>query len=328
MALAHTYRTTIPKRHMTSFTLCHGVGGNAMLFFNDGEKGLQTAQNMAEYACESKKQGNIYQPGLKVAYGTEDLSLFMGNAGIGYFYLRCYAPEEVPDILYPKVSSNTGRATLSHDYSIESIKRTLICSLFPETLKTIQSHEEINFSHSHNGIGLIDEFIENVEEKVGSSHELATNFELEKPKMRLEQSIESYAYLNIARLVDKEENENHLPGLIHTPCAYKASLASFSQLIKSQKSDAPILLYATVREVKTFELNPLSEILIEESKTATSIEDLISQCSIHFDLSTSSEKQQVKSLIHNQLQEMVKRGIMVIKLLSDAKEVSLTGIAK
>ncbi|MGH7599051.1 MAG: lanthionine synthetase LanC family protein [bacterium] len=81
-----------------SYTLCHGSGGNAELFLEaykifGNEKYLLLAEKVALQTLAHGKMNHGYISGYGRAGTQKDLSLFMGKAGVGYFYLRVFAQE-------------------------------------------------------------------------------------------------------------------------------------------------------------------------------------------------------------------------------------------
>jgi hypothetical protein len=105
-ALEHSLAKSLEAGWKTSFTLCHGQGGNAELFLKAYElygdpAYLDMAEEVAKDALQSRQVFGYYHSG--TSYPGEDTSLFMGNAGIGYFYLRVLQPRRVPSVLLPGV---------------------------------------------------------------------------------------------------------------------------------------------------------------------------------------------------------------------------------
>jgi lantibiotic biosynthesis protein len=102
-ALGGTYRPLATPSAADTYSLCHGLSGNAELFivaadtFGDeryravadaiGDRGLQSIHlNRNPWPCG-------------VVSGGETPNLMLGTAGIGYFYLRLYDSKTVPSVL-------------------------------------------------------------------------------------------------------------------------------------------------------------------------------------------------------------------------------------
>jgi hypothetical protein len=145
LAIEKTRRTDIESTTPRPlFILCHGSGGNAELFlqayrtFGD-EKYLSLAETVATNALTFKKKRGVYYSGYPLAGPQKDTSLFMGNAGIGYFYLRLIQPLTVPSILAPTLESPPALLELGFEHpevtvSKIAIKRRLIEKIFRRTL--------------------------------------------------------------------------------------------------------------------------------------------------------------------------------------------------
>jgi len=134
---------------LSSFTLCHGNGGNADFFIEEfltikNKKSLKDAQKIANNALKQKSLYGKYISGLlyDVVKYPEDPSLFNGIAGIGYFFLRLSNPHKVPSILKPKVNTFCNKKnTKLAKYTKILIKRIIFSNMFFKTLALIQ---EIN----------------------------------------------------------------------------------------------------------------------------------------------------------------------------------------
>jgi rhamnogalacturonyl hydrolase YesR len=139
-AIKHTRQTTIQAHLLNSPTLCHGSAGNAELFLKAYEVTyepayLEMALNIAEQLLQLKNEKGIYCSGTR--YAGEDTSLFLGNAGIGYFFLRLLEPQNVPSILLPSLTVHGyfNRLGYSHlSISVGDIQEKIFNKCFPRTL--------------------------------------------------------------------------------------------------------------------------------------------------------------------------------------------------
>lgn len=85
------------------YSLCHGAGGNAELLIMSGQalgdaEALRAATQTGAQGIDLYLRARLPWP-CGVQGGGETPNLMLGLAGIGYFYLRLYAPERVPSIL-------------------------------------------------------------------------------------------------------------------------------------------------------------------------------------------------------------------------------------
>jgi hypothetical protein len=236
-------RTAIRKTVMTNvetdmpeptFTLCHGGGGNADLFiyayriFNDDQY-LRLAEKVAQKAIDFYEKNNHYISGFHYGGDMQDRSLFMGNAGIGYFYLRLLDPLHVPCIQAPVLenSCDADKIRSLSRYPFITISQSEVRKqlLHKDFYRTISIAEELiprelaaffnDFSYSIDNPGtLMGSFIDFMGTAMGtpplsSNHKrlLTEIFELELEKRRLDESVKSHSLLNIKEIVRREKGE-------------------------------------------------------------------------------------------------------------------------
>lgn len=132
---------TLHNKRLPSYTLCHGLGGNSELLLEgyrilNDKNLLDLAFSVAQKSIYSKKEYGYYLSGFHTNAGSkESHSLFMGNAGIGYFYLRCLDPLSTPSILMPYIKSLDLKLTKQFSgFSQENLSRTLVKTVFPITM--------------------------------------------------------------------------------------------------------------------------------------------------------------------------------------------------
>ena len=147
----------IERRSHDAYTLCHGNGGNADIYLEEyllshDKKNLVKAQRIADQALAQKKELGIYISGIKgdLTKNREDLSLFNGIAGIGYFMLRMSDPKAFPSILLPKIVSQTNGKQNNDTYTALGIneieiQNTLLRKDFPNTYNFLQRNTPSQF---------------------------------------------------------------------------------------------------------------------------------------------------------------------------------------
>jgi hypothetical protein len=227
-----------------TFTLCHGGGGNAELFicayqiFNENHY-LELAQNVAQKAMEFYEKNKYFYPGFRYGGNLQDRSLFMGNAGIGYFYLRLLNPFQVPSIQAPLVDKtfmpgeplsksqypfiNISTADIQKHLLQKNFQRTLYCveNLVPQKLDAFFSDRTFSIDAPttlmESFIALMTNTIDS--ESLAAEHKeiLSDIFELELEKRRMDEAIKSHSLLNIkdivlnqqgGEIIKKAEDEN------------------------------------------------------------------------------------------------------------------------
>jgi hypothetical protein len=138
-------QTTAPfPHHLGTFTLCHGRGGNAELLLEacrvlGDPQYLSAAVTVAQEAIATRESIGKYLPGLDVPH--EDNSLFLGTAGVGYFYLRLLDPFTTPSLLAPRLEAApapvAGPALPHLTLSTAALGRAIIQKVFTRTLHVL-----------------------------------------------------------------------------------------------------------------------------------------------------------------------------------------------
>lgn len=129
--------------HLLQFTsLCHGRTGNRDFLLQAGHlledaSLLEAPYELGDAVVQHVAQGGTFACGYPTL-SQSDTSLFMGDAGIGYFLARLSAPEKVPCILAPTLPKFTtaalssGRALFS-DLDQAEVGRLFLDHAFPQT---------------------------------------------------------------------------------------------------------------------------------------------------------------------------------------------------
>ncbi len=208
-ALKKTVDTDVDQEQKPTYTLCHGGGGNAEIFIRAFEvtgnrKHLKHAYAIAEKAIEFKNTQGYYGPGYAQAGSLEDTSLFMGNAGIGYFYLRTLYPESFPSLLLPSVNGTYGHPidTFSFLNAGEGlIYRHILARYFPETLAHItdQSLSELHGNLYRNFVKLVNKQI-----RESGNKDLRRAFRKEKQLIDFDLHAPSHTWLATKQIVEAE----------------------------------------------------------------------------------------------------------------------------
>jgi len=233
IALNKTYSTDVARQDTkASFILCHGSGGNAELFlyanqvFKD-DKYLHQAKQIASRILAAQQKYHSYLSGYHSENQKEDTSLFMGNAGIGYFLLRLLNPSTVPSVQIPYLDTNT-KVTFSRDDSLklpsiliskESLLKRLLNKYFPRALVICEEilaprlsafFKTTNPSNSNSDFSLnsaFQKFIEdNLPQLPGKKKEILNDIcELESEKWAIDKGIESDTLLSIKTQIRHQE---------------------------------------------------------------------------------------------------------------------------
>lgn len=207
----------------SSFTLCHGEGGNAdfllekYVLFND-KIAYEQAKGIANRAVEEKRKKGEYNSGQEYMDKRHDITLWNGNAGIGYFLLRVVDPIKTTSILAPHIKIVSKQLLPnSHIYTMQTVIHALIANIFPRTLKKVEliaPKETYDFfsidTQVENGVNDFITFMKNLLQTVTKEKnaKLEDTFRLELKKYEMLIDIQSNGLLFIKkRILDKEALE-------------------------------------------------------------------------------------------------------------------------
>ncbi|MDD5361340.1 MAG: hypothetical protein PHN88_04360 [Ignavibacteria bacterium] len=205
----------------TSLTLCHGLGGNLDLI-NEIPNILWSKDTKSRYEviikrlCRFIQDKKYYTSGLASYSGKmEDLSLFMGNAGIGYYFLRLLDEKKESSILSPVIKENLANNESTSKFffsklNLSELRRIEICKVFKNTVKLIsvfeiqKFNEYLNLDSSNFRNNEIEDFrlfFKNLELKDKKKAEMLNDvYEYETNIYTLDSNIESYSLANARKL--------------------------------------------------------------------------------------------------------------------------------
>ena len=353
-AISKTITTDIeandPEKWRT-YTLCHGAGGKADVFleayhhFGD-LKYWDLAETIAMQALRSKEEKGHYSPGYIFASQQQDTSLFMGNAGIGYFYLRLYDPEKVPSILAPKISlprtANVNKA-LPESVTVlpnSNIRKTIIENSFPRTIHILtfllperikHYFEEESDEHQPGEKASFVEFVEKVKDELPKAKRniVIDIFNLESEILQMSDSIPSFTLLFVEQnirmkrikttiddeyFISKEELAlNPNTQLVITKWNWDISSPSkWIENTNEEPSAHPILLMPSIDRIIEEALSPLSYAIVEKIQENKSPLKFIQEIAGDMDVVDDNDKVVVEQAIVQQLRQMLIAGILVV----------------
>lgn len=311
-----------------SSVLCHGHSGNAMLFTeaynksgNDQylEYARKTGELLLDYIAANKK----YVSGYAMSSGAEDTSLFMGNAGIGYFYLTLINPKEIPSILKPDVQNEPDPIIKSplKELAKTGIVSHLASKYFPGTLNGLQPDE---FLYETKGPGLKEQIFDWLKKNIDQTADerLTSIFQFEKAKMELLDLMTSDAYISMKRVIDMESNASRTDQLTDDALLQlELELEQLSFLFACQwdcvdlsNTDAGDYYYLNSLHsdgVKTFELSEFSYDVLQLFINKNVVQDCIDRIGEMYEVDTEEEKLQVRTNVLLQVREALKSGALV-----------------
>jgi len=136
------------KGDLHNYSLSTGKTGVGLLFLMSSNFSEELNYNelvikIASECLAEKRKKRFFQSGYDTNTEIEDESLFMGTAGIGYFYLKLLAPENKSCILLPELLDS---AVINHNHKLRQIDESqllelLLASWFPRTFDIIKENE-------------------------------------------------------------------------------------------------------------------------------------------------------------------------------------------
>lgn len=186
-------------------TLCHGTGGNAEVFIKAfeilGDRAyLKLAVDTALDAIKEHDTHGHYVSGYGQAGSIEDHSLFMGNAGVGLFYLRCLDNEKVKSILCPTLPEDAvykGKTTGLLAYTEQELKKLLLSKPFTETVELL---DDVAFNFEDEKLYLAFKKAVRMQLAAKSNKRLKETFRAERKRFEFDLQAPSHAWLAIKQI--------------------------------------------------------------------------------------------------------------------------------
>lgn len=352
-AVNKTIRHAEHSNEESSFIQCHGTGGNADLLIEaylqyGDQRYWSVAETVAEKALAAKEKYKSYLSGFWAAGREEDSSLFMGKAGVGYFYLRMLDPRKTSSLLYTKVDAGKDEnRKLSAYFSKPSypaeLKKRMLQKNFGLSIaiaeKTIPEQMETYFMQQEDpvkGGSLKEKFIRFMNASISSlegNQQKVLNdiFQLEAEKSRMDDGIPSYSLLAAKEMV---YSTNARPLLMDETELLKAELRADEQLKITgtswnwgliegnedwqdnvSKPPAPekfnVLLKPTPMGIEERYLNDFSSAVFDSFREKRKTDDALRDILDNFGELTKEEEEMATKSIVQQIREFVASGILL-----------------
>ncbi len=330
--------------YRNSPTICHGILGNIELIlevyhFTKDEKYLKSVQSIAEKVITRKKELGFYQKGSRIAKGEED-GLFLGNAGVGYFYLRLTHPS-VPSILMPNIRKRKVNGKLD-GFTLSSIKRTLISSRFPRTIALIETQYPEEFKlyleaeDNRKGLPFLDAWLTFVNQLINTyprAEQLVDIFGFEHFKLNLDFDNKSFAYSDYKAKKYNQLALQHLK-LQDRELIQKVVFTNIDLVIKDVKWDwsnkelsrkygnqnipaasLKTLLLPKFDEVKELGIaDDFLLIVLEAFQTPMELEKAMNKIILNFGTLSDEEKLLANAAILNQIKEAIAAELLLFQM--------------
>ncbi|MGB0166059.1 MAG: lanthionine synthetase LanC family protein, partial [Luteibaculum sp.] len=279
MAINKTHETELGKDDREMEILCHGYAGNGNLFVAEylrtgNSEMLEKAQAVAEKIIRNAKERGNYRCGYGAPPTTSDTSLFMGNAGIGWYFLRCLFPNQIEDILCPSLPE-VDWSNHFKSFTNESIWK-LILEKYPVNAQQVQTTE---FT-----LGSLKTVLKSPELDFLQKDAL-------QPSFALTHAAKSYYHKN-PQLTEKD-------------------ILSVAPHIFIRESGEDLELFISEGEgISTFQISGIAQILMQRiNESSIGYQDLHHWIFNEFEVD-EQEKEALKQAIDGQLQEFLKAGII------------------
>lgn len=328
-----------------SYTLCHGKGGNAMLFLevfkqNKDPELLEEAFAIAKEGILKRKEGNTYVSGFSMAADNqEDNSLFMGNAGIGYYYLMVREPLQVPSIL----SWHLGDARYEGDtHAIQTVGKEEVFQkvankLFARTL-TMWSAVSTGSASMFDGFApeqarIAERIIGHISEQVAScdNEQVKDVFALELAAAEMDLKIDNTSFVSLHHMLTLQDNQallNELPDpalrlkkislpadyqLLETQWDWSSENEDITSNLQAEADEYQLLLTPSAFGTLEHPLNQFSFLVLELFKEGAVFEQVVPTILEYFDASNEDERQQVVMASLQQVKEAIHSGFLLVE---------------
>lgn len=350
-AIEKTIRTDTGLVKGASFILCHGSGGNAELFLEaynvlNDKKYLALAEDVARRALAYREKNNMYISGYGFGIDAEDTSLFMGTAGIGYFYLRLLAPHDVPSILAPTLNAPPVDAGPLFSYSSLTIsqpgiakhllkkyfKRTLTAAekFLPRELAAFFNNAPLNIKTT----ALKDSFAAFMKKNIPSlppkkQTRISDVFTLEWERIKVAEAVVGFSYISIKEKLLAERGKELAEmaddaflnlALILEPGAritttewnwYLTNETGWSDNINREPGIFPLLLKPTPTHLMEESLPLMTYAIFGAFENGATVEKAVRETFDAFDSIPAGQEDTVKGEIIEQVKQALLAGILV-----------------
>ena len=333
-AISRTIKS-INNPNYNSFTLCHGLGGNALLLmeiaqrYNRPDLEAVVMKTGADAINQKNKEG-YYQSGHGLREPAEDWSLFQGNAGIGYFFLQIASDKRISTILNPSIRGDYRGEADKFLSGLPSFIQVLLEKKFPKTLgylKSINRYPDFSLIESDSSFSIVVSRFENqLLKNMGSDPKFEDVFQLEKAALSLDQKTRSFSLLHIAReleyanaekLLKDHSSDDHefinvslASGLKFISTKYDWSESPDADPSGIKESQFQTLLIPAATGIEIVHLNPFSELLIDSVKKSRNLKEVIDNVISHFELNEDLDERQIAAYTIQELKSAAEMGIV------------------
>lgn len=206
------------NNQFSNYTLGSGKCGFGLLLLTlsqlrENENFYENALAIAQMAIDDRSANKFYQFGFDNQIEYEDDSFLMGNAGIGYFYLKLLNKER-DTILFPSLNRSSTKDSehkvyhFNINYAVDKICR----SWYPNTFEASIPESKLEISNL-NLESLKNSLTAKIEQVVQHSQDLRINdaYNYDKVKLNVQNAIDNnYGYFQICHTTEVSRNKGFL----------------------------------------------------------------------------------------------------------------------
>lgn len=206
------------ESQLSNYTIATGKSGLGLLlitqsYFKKNKVFLENALSLAKKGINERATKGFYQFGFNVDEEYEDDSLLMGNAGIGYFYLKLLTKDS-DHILLPTLKNNSN-TTCDHElyhFSIDQTISKITSAWYPNTYNVIKSSLAPKISGLNSEL-LKKSLTTNIEQSIaGLQNPQATDaYNYDKLKLNIQDIIaDDYGHFRLCSTTEISKNKDLL----------------------------------------------------------------------------------------------------------------------
>jgi hypothetical protein len=310
-AITRTRQTIDVMANSDCFTLCHGACGNATAFLAASRilsdpMYRSWADEVGERAIVSRERNGSFVSGYPALGRVEDLSLMMGTAGIGHYFLQLLG--DVPNVLSPVVRGEAGEG--GDRVRAGSMVRVLTAGLLPESTALIESNSPAKCSAFFTGWHDRDEVLAFVAQ-AASVAGATDQFALELAKLRMRDSCPSFALVTAIRAREKRRSAVVSDDDLEL---HRFRLGPFSCLWRSDtETDPPRLLRIIGVDVEEIQLTEFSAAVLMAFTEPTTMTSAICFLEETLVVTTDETVSALRRMVRSQLTDALKAGIIVVE---------------
>ena len=331
-----TRQTDVEALSTGSLALCHGSAGNADLFLEAYRVTGEGYYLALACSVATRLLAHVHTHG---SYGLPDdeLSLFAGSAGIGYFYLRLLDPAGTPSVLAPSVPAAAAPPDLTPyrtlSLSPAAVQRRVLQPRFGRTLSLLDRlHPEAASPAPHpSGDAGWDHFVQSRLEALPPAARAHAEdvFGLERTGLQLDAEIVSDSLLGYKTTRKAEDAARMLA--LPEEAFRRAVLTLDADLCLAETRwdwtrtpagdgwpppEEPagahaVLLTPTLRGVTEKALLPFTRVVLEAFAAPTPVAEAVREISARFDALRPEEEAAVATAILGQVRQAVQSGMLL-----------------